>query len=88
MELAASSRGHCRLMPQINKIHAVRTISLVARELGEDVEWLAEIATEMEPEDGLIWVYGPGDEDAVMAFSDDGVDNLINLVEIHRQNGD
>ncbi|XHS02429.1 hypothetical protein ACFB49_40400 [Sphingomonas sp. DBB INV C78] len=75
-------------MPQINKIHAVRTISLVARELGEDVEWLAEIATEMEPEDGLIWVYGPGDEDAVMAFSDDGVDNLINLVEIHRQNGD
>lgn len=75
-------------MPPVNKIHAVRTIGLVARELGEDAERLADIATEIEPEDGLIWVYGPGDDDAVMAFSDDGVDNLVNLIEIHRQNSD
>ena len=46
----------------INKIHAVQTITLVARELGEDEDWLADIATEMEPEDGLIWVYSANSE--------------------------
>lgn len=53
----------------INKIHSVQTIALVAQELGEDEDWLADIAAEMEPEDGLIWVYGPNHEDGVMAFS-------------------
>lgn len=27
--------------------------------LGEDVDWLVDIAIDMEPEDGLIWVYDP-----------------------------
>jgi hypothetical protein len=44
---------------QLNKIYAVKTISLVAQEMGEDEDWLNEIIEEMEPEDGLIWVYGP-----------------------------
>ena len=44
---------------QRNKVHSVRTISLVASELGETEEWLHEIAEEMDTEDGLIWVYSP-----------------------------
>jgi hypothetical protein len=36
----------------------------------------------MEPEDGLIWVLGLGDE-SVMAFTDDGVDSLVELIKIH-----
>jgi hypothetical protein len=39
---------------QRNKVHSVRTISLVASELGETEEWLHEIAEEMDTEDGLI----------------------------------
>jgi len=38
----------------------------------------------MEPEDGLIWVLGFGDE-SVMAFTDDGVDSLVELIKIHRE---
>lgn len=69
---------------QLNKIHSVQTLALVANELGEDEDWLAEIAIEMEPEDGLIWVYSPEHADGVMAFSDFGVENLCNLIAIHR----
>lgn len=68
----------------INKIHAVQTITLVARELGEDEDWLADIATEMEPEDGLIWVYSLEHEDGIMAFTEFGVESLRNLIAIHR----
>ncbi len=68
---------------QLNKVHSVTTIARVAIELGEDENWLWEIASEMEPEDGLIWVYGPGD-DGVMAFSDFGIDRLKELIAIHR----
>ncbi|BCH12617.1 hypothetical protein MesoLj131c_68750 (plasmid) [Mesorhizobium sp. 131-3-5] len=68
----------------INKIHSVRTIALVARKLGEDENWLAEIAIEMEPEDSLIWIYGPDHEDGVMAFSPFGVESLRNLIAMHR----
>jgi hypothetical protein len=38
----------------------------------------------MEPEDGLIWVLGLGDE-SVMAFTDDGVDSLVELIKIPRE---
>jgi hypothetical protein len=70
----------------INKIHSVQTIALVARELDEDADWLADIADEMDPEDGLIWIYGAGDDDGILAFSPFGVENLRNLIAIHRDN--
>lgn len=41
---------------QRNKIWSIKTLALVARELGEDEEWLDEISIEMEPEDGIIRV--------------------------------
>jgi hypothetical protein len=57
----------------VNKVSRVRTIDRVAKDLGEDVDFLFDVAIEMEPEDGLIWVLSLGDE-SVMAFTDDGVD--------------
>ena len=39
---------------QLNKVHSVRTLALVARNLGEDEDQLADLALDMEPEDGLI----------------------------------
>lgn len=68
----------------VNKVHHVTTIDRVAADLGESVDWLCDIATEMEPEDGLIWVYGIGD-DGIMALTDFGIENLIELIKIHKQ---
>jgi len=67
----------------INKVHHVKTISRVANELGEDEDWLFEIAIDMEIEDGVIWVYDSS-EDGEMAFTDFGVENLIDLIKIHK----
>lgn len=41
----------------------------------------------MEPEDGLIWVYGPGDEKTI-AFTDFGIEQLQELIAIHRDQTD
>ena len=38
---------------------------------------------EMDVEDGVIWVYG-ADEDGEMAFTDFGIENLINLIKIRK----
>ena len=39
----------------------------------------------MEPEDGVIWVYGPPlGEDGTVAFTDFGIENLQNLIDIHK----
>ncbi len=67
---------------QLNKIHHITMIARVASELGVDEDWLGDVAGEMEPEDGLIWVYGSGDE-GIMAFSDFGIENLQELIAIH-----
>ncbi|MER9902827.1 hypothetical protein [Mesorhizobium sp. M0130] len=67
----------------INKVCRVTTIARVAAELGEDENWLSDIAGEMEPEDGLIWVYGPGDQETI-AFTDFGIEQLQELIAIHR----
>ena len=37
----------------------------------------------MDAEDGVIWVYGLGD-DGVMAFTDFGIENLVELIKIHK----
>ena len=71
----------------VNKVHHVTTINRVAEELGEDEDWLFDVANEMEVEDGCIWVYGVG-EDGIMAFTDFGIDNLRELVKIYKDNPD
>jgi hypothetical protein len=68
----------------VNKVCHVRTIDRVAKELGDDVGFLFDLAIEMEPEDGIIWVQGLEDE-SVMAFTDFGVDSLVELIRIHRK---
>jgi len=65
------------------RLHHVQTIARVAEMPGEDEGWLWDVATEMDQEDGLIWVYGPGDE-GVIAFTDFGIETLTELIEIHK----
>jgi len=67
----------------VNKVSRVKTINLVAKDLGENENWLLDIANDMKPEDGVIWVYGFGD-DGVIAFTDFGIENLIDLIKMHK----
>ena len=90
MELGATSFGDLRsgcLTMHVNKVHHITTINRVAAELGEDEDWLSDVASEMEIEDGVIWVYGIG-EDGVLAFTDFGIENLRDLVRMHKENPD
>jgi hypothetical protein len=68
---------------QLNKVHSVKTIDRVAAELGETVDRLFDLAIDMETEDGVIWVHGPGD-DSVIAFTPFGIENLQELIEMDR----
>ncbi len=67
----------------VNKVHHVTTIASVAEDFAVDEDWLAEIASEMDIEDGCIWVYGVG-EDGVQAFTDFGIENLKDLVRMRK----
>jgi hypothetical protein len=67
----------------VNKVSAVFTLSHVAKMLGEDEDWLFDIAGEMDTEDGQLWVYGIG-EHGVMAFTGDGIENLKDLIQMHK----
>jgi hypothetical protein len=71
------------LIMHVNKVSHVKTITLVARDLGESEDWLLDVANEMDVEDGVIWVYGVGN-DGVMAFTDFGIENLIELIKIYK----
>jgi hypothetical protein len=73
------------MIMHVNKVHHVTTITRVAANLGEDEDWLCEVARGMEIEDGVIWVYGVG-EDGILAFTDFGIENLTELVRMYKEN--
>jgi hypothetical protein len=66
------------------KGHHVTSINHVAEDLGEDEDWLRDVANEMEIEDGVIWVYSVG-EHGIQAFTDFGIENLIELVRMYKE---
>lgn len=68
----------------VNKVSHVTTITRVAEDLCESEDWLFDVATEMDTEDGVIWVHGT-EENAVMAFTDVGIENLIDLIKIYKE---
>jgi predicted flap endonuclease-1-like 5' DNA nuclease len=61
----------------------VFTLARVAEMLGEDQDWLNDISDELEPEDGLIIVYGTGEEYTI-ALTELGIENLKQIIQIHR----
>ncbi|MGB8364588.1 MAG: hypothetical protein WCE20_08685 [Rhizomicrobium sp.] len=86
MELVALCRGHPRsrrLIMHVNKVSHVTTIKQVAADLGENEDWLRDVAFEMETEDGVIWIHGLGED--VMALTDFGIENLIELIKIYKE---
>lgn len=69
-------------MAVITHVH-VFTLARVAEMLGEDLDWLADISAALEPEEGMISVYGTG-EDYTVAFTEFGIQNLEQIIRIHR----
>jgi hypothetical protein len=51
-----SNLGPSGVTTHVNKVHRVTTITRVAEQLGEDEDWLWDVASQMEIEDGVIWV--------------------------------
>ncbi len=72
------------MIMQLNKVYSVKTIDRVAADLGETVDRIFDLAINMEPEDGVIWVYGSND-DSVMAFSPFGMEYLREIIEMDRE---
>ncbi|KAA3451435.1 hypothetical protein C7I87_06885 [Mesorhizobium sp. SARCC-RB16n] len=68
-----------------NKVHHVHTVDRVARDLGVSEELIQDLTLGLEPEDGVIWVYGANDDDGILAFTDEGVEEVeLLLEEYHR----
>ena len=77
------------ILAPVNKVPHVTTIDRVAEILGEDEDWLSHVANEMDPEAGLIWVYGTGERvEGVMAFTDFGLETLTDLIKIYKADPD
>ena len=55
------------------------TIARAAELLGEDEELLHDIAMELEPEDGCLWIIGTGDQET-LAFTQQGMESLRELI--------
>ena len=70
---------------QRNKVHHVYTAELVAKRLGVDEDLIHELTLGLEPEDGVIWVYGVDDDDGTLAFTDVGVEEVTLLIETFRR---
>ena len=86
MELAAAFDAAKSGGVIVAAIAAVFTIGYVANRLGEDELWLHELSIDMFPEDGRLWVYGVG-EDGVTAFTEDGIENLRQIIVDQRTAG-
>ena len=70
---------------QRNKVHHVHTVARVARQLGIDEDLIHTLTLGLEPEDGVIWVYGLNDDDGVLAFTDDGIEEVRLLLAEHTE---
>lgn len=67
-------------------ISFVFSITYVAEMLGEGEDWLHELSIDMDPEDRRIYVC-TGKDDAVTAFTEDGIENLKQIIADLRADG-
>jgi hypothetical protein len=70
---------------QRNKVHHVHTVGRVAKDLGVDEDLIHELTLGLEPEDGVIWVYGVDDDAGILAFTNEGVGEVQLLLEEYKR---
>ena len=81
MELEGRTSASRGLTMQRNKVHHVHTVQRVAKDLGVDEDLIHELTLGLEPEDGVIWVYGLDDDDGTLAFTDEGVEEVALILQ-------
>lgn len=64
--------------------HAI-AIRRAAEILGEDKELLWDVATDVEPEDGCLWIYGTDDQQTI-AFAPTGMEYLREMLPQYKRN--
>ena len=57
----------------------VYTIAYAAEMLGENEEWLLELADQLDPEDGCLWIYDT-DGRETLGFTMRGTESLKELI--------
>jgi hypothetical protein len=63
----------------------VITLRRAAELLGEDEELLWDMATDMEPEHGCLWIHDTDDQQTV-AFTPDGMEYLREIIPEYKRN--
>lgn len=77
MGMEEARAAFCRLT--MAAISHVFTIRRAAEILGQDEELIWQVSDDMEPEDGVLWVYDTGNPET-RAFTADGIDALRELI--------
>ncbi len=72
-------RHSCRGGLTIAAPSCVFTIARVAEMLAENKEWLHELAEQLDPENGCLWIYGTEDRDT-LGFTERGGESLKELI--------
>ena len=57
----------------------VFTIARAAEMIGETIDLIDEIAEQLEPEDGCLWIYHT-DDHAMLGFTERGIESLKELI--------
>ncbi|PZP38888.1 MAG: hypothetical protein DI601_25885 [Azospirillum brasilense] len=57
----------------------VFTIARAAEMIGEAIDLIDEIAEQLEPEDGCLWIYDT-DDHATLGFTERGIESLKELI--------
>ena len=81
--MAPRDPGRPRRLTVAAPAHAV-TISRAAEILGENETLLWEIASDMEPEDGCLWIYDTDDQQTV-AFTPAGMEYLQEMLAEYKR---
>lgn len=64
-------------MAAISRVFTIRRVSQI---LGREEDLLREIANQLEPEDGMLWVYDVNDSQ-ILAFTLQGIEMLRDIIE-------
>lgn len=70
------TEGRGLIVAAITRVYTVR---LAAKILGRVEELLWELADQLEPEDGMLWIHDV-DDSQTLAFTDFGLDNLREII--------
>ena len=71
--------GQDRSLP----VTSISRLQVAQSDLGVDEDLIHDITLGLEPEDGVIWVYGL-DNDGILAFTDDGIEEVQRLLDEYR----